>query len=651
MKDKIIEGYIRDFREDFEFQGDTESEIFEKFSNYCILSKIHNESFDPDIISVGGTHDTGLDGIAILVNEHIVTSIEDVDFFKKSLKRLDVQFVFLQSKESPKFEMGEISKFIFGVKNFFKDTNSLKVNEKVKKLQTIKDFIYESSIDMDVNPICSMFYITTGEWKNDQNVSAVIEEGEDDLKKTNLFSKVYLDPIDSEKIKNIYRSLRQKVLKEITFEKHTILPKIDKVRTAYIGILPCSEYIELISDSDGNINKQLFYDNVRDFQGHNPVNRDIEQTVKDKDQSSYFSLMNNGITIVAKSVNQTGDSFKIKDFQIVNGCQTSHILHLNRTLVHENLNIPIKLIVTEDNEITNQIIVATNTQTEVKREAFESLEPFHKKLEEFYISLRKDSDLQLYYERRSKQYEFQPSIKKYQVISLSIQVNCFLAMFLNGPHSTHRYYGNILSQNRSQIFNESHSLFPYYVSAYVLQSLENLFSKRQIPNKYKEFKYHLLLIYRLQNEKNVPPPLNSKKIDNYCKQLLDTMQDKDKVEKSFKEACNVLDQALKKSEFTSYDSSRRKVFTDSLEDISKQCSQTPCKKSIASTERNNGVVDWFSDVRGYGFINTNDGNSFFVHFRDIQGEGYKTLHQGDSVSFIGIASEKGLQAQDVKLIQ
>jgi CspA family cold shock protein len=149
----------------------------------------------------------------------------------------------------------------------------------------------------------------------------------------------------------------------------------------------------------------------------------------------------------------------------------------------------------------------------------------------------------------------------------------------------------------------------------------------------------------------VPPPLNSKKIDNYCKQLLDTMQDKDKVEKSFKEACNVLDQALKKSEFTSYDSSRRKVFTDSLEDISKQCSQTPCKKSIASTERNNGVVDWFSDVRGYGFINTNDGNSFFVHFRDIQGEGYKTLHQGDSVSFIGIASEKGLQAQDVKLIQ
>lgn len=651
MKDKIIEGYIRDFREDFEFQADTESEIFEKFSNYCILSKIHNESFDPDIISVGGTHDTGLDGIAILVNEHIVTSIDDVNFFKKSLRRLDVQFVFLQSKESPKFEMGEISKFIFGVKNFFKDTNSLKVNEKVKKLQAIKDFIYESSIDMDVNPVCSMYYITTGEWKNDQNVRAVIEEGENDLKKTNLFSKVYLDPIDSEKLKNIYRSLRQKVLKEITFEKNTILPKIDKVRTAYIGILPCAEYIELISDSDGNINKQLFYDNVRDFQGHNPVNRDIEHTVKDKDQSSYFSLMNNGITIVAKSVNQTGDSFKIKDFQIVNGCQTSHILHLNKSSIHENLSIPIKLIVTEDNEITNQIIVATNTQTEVKREAFESLEPFHKKLEEFYMSLRKDADLQLYYERRSKQYEFQPTIKKYQVISLSIQVNCFLAMFLNGPHSTHRYYGNILSQNRSQIFNESHSLYPYYVSAYTLQSLEPLFSKRKISNKYKEFKYHLLLIYRLKNEQNFPPPLNSKKIDNYCKQLLDTLQDKAKVEKSFKEACNVIDQALKKSEFSSQDSSRRKVFTDSLEDIAKKCSQTPCEKSIARTERKNGEVDWFSDVRGYGFIKTKDGISYFVHFKDIQGEGYKTLNQGETVSFIGIASEKGLQAQDVKLIQ
>lgn len=61
--------------------------------------------------------------------------------------------------------------------------------------------------------------------------------------------------------------------------------------------------------------------------------------------------------------------------------------------------------------------------------------------------------------------------------------------------------------------------------------------------------------------------------------------------------------------------------------------------------------DYSSDVRGYGFINTNDGNSYFVHFSEINGEGYKTLHQGDAVSFIGIASERGLQAQDVKLTQ
>lgn len=649
MKDKIIDGYIIDFSEEFELHGDNESEVFEKFVNFCILSKLHNESFDPKEICVGGSFDTGLDGIAILVNDHIVTSTTDVDFFKKSLRRLDVQFVFLQSKQSPKFEMGEISKFIFGVKNFFKDSSSLQTNEKIKKILAIKEYIYKSSIDMDVNPKCSMFYVTTGEWKGDQNITAIVAEGVDDLKRTNLFSDVNFNPIDSDKIKSIYRSLRQKVVKEIIFEKHTILPKIEKIKTAYIGILPVSEFIVLISDSDGNMNKQLFYDNVRDFQGHNPVNKEIEKTVQDEIHSSYFQLMNNGITVVAKSVNQTGDSFTIKDFQIVNGCQTSHIIFLNKDTISDRLYLPIKLIVTEDNEITNQIVIATNSQTEIKREAFESLAPLHKKLEEFYVSIEKKSEHKLYYERRSKQYEFQPTIKKHQVISLTLQVKSFLAMFLNGPHSTHRYYGNILSLNRSQIFNESHELYPYYVSAFAFYSLEKLFINKTISNKYRELKYHLLLAFRLIFEIRTPPPLNSKKMNDYCEELMKILKDPVKVKQGFLEASKLMDKALKKSSYSVYESSRRKFFTDSLETLSRKCTEEPCGKSIASTERKNGVVDWFSDTRGYGFVLADDNESYFVHFKEIQGDGYKTLNEGDSVSFIGVNTEKGFQAQNVIL--
>ena len=69
----------------------------------------------------------------------------------------------------------------------------------------------------------------------------------------------------------------------------------------------------------------------------------------------------------------------------------------------------------------------------------------------------------LYYERRSKQYEHL-AIRRERIISLAVQVKCFLAMFLNEPHSTHRYYGELLSAYRNRLFRESHSPIPYYVS-------------------------------------------------------------------------------------------------------------------------------------------------------------------------------------------
>lgn len=99
-----------------------------------------------------------------------------------------------------------------------------------------------------------------------------------------------------------------------------------------------------------------------------------------------FVLLNNGITIVAKNANKVVTAFKISDFQIVNGCQTSHILFYGKDKITDSLIYQIKLIITDDSEVINRVIKATNQQTEVKREAFETLTPFHKSLEEFYLS-------------------------------------------------------------------------------------------------------------------------------------------------------------------------------------------------------------------------------------------------------------------------
>ena len=60
-----------------------------------------------------------------------------------------------------------------------------------------------------------------------------------------------------------------------------------------------------------------------------------------------------------------------------------------------------------------------------------------------------------------------------------------------------------------------------------------------------------------------------------------------------------------------------------------------------------GTVKWFSESKGYGFITADEGKDVFVHFSAIQGEGFKTLNEGQKVSFDVVNGEKGPQAANV----
>ena len=64
-----------------------------------------------------------------------------------------------------------------------------------------------------------------------------------------------------------------------------------------------------------------------------------------------------------------------------------------------------------------------------------------------------------------------------------------------------------------------------------------------------------------------------------------------------------------------------------------------------------GKVKWFNDQKGYGFIAKDDGSGdVFVHYSNIQNEGYKTLKEGDAVEFDVIDSDKGPKAANVKKV-
>jgi len=60
-----------------------------------------------------------------------------------------------------------------------------------------------------------------------------------------------------------------------------------------------------------------------------------------------------------------------------------------------------------------------------------------------------------------------------------------------------------------------------------------------------------------------------------------------------------------------------------------------------------GTVKWFNEKRGYGFISTPDGADVFVHYSNVSGDGFRTLSEGDRVSFDLVESDKGLRAQNV----
>lgn len=65
------------------------------------------------------------------------------------------------------------------------------------------------------------------------------------------------------------------------------------------------------------------------------------------------------------------------------------------------------------------------------------------------------------------------------------------------------------------------------------------------------------------------------------------------------------------------------------------------------SDRVTGTVKWFNNAKGFGFITQEQGDDVFVHFRSIQGDGYKTLDEGQNVEFSLSEGPKGLQAEDV----
>lgn len=571
----IINAKFKRFREKMELTNIADGVAFEQFVNHTILTAHQPDAFNGDNelfekVNVGGTKDMGIDGIAIKLNGLFIRDIDEARDLTKRLPRISIEFIFIQSKYKSNFDKGEFNNFSDGVREFLSEKQKQPVSDEIKELIKIKEFLISENavFKWDDNPSVRLYYVVMGKWHNSQHQLALADTFKEDILALNTYKEPLIHFVDHDGFKSILDSNENNFEVVINSIDTMPLTSVDLVDNSCVLLCYASELKKILTTPDGLIRKSLFDDNVRDYQGDNSINTEISNTIQTEPQK--FALLNNGITIVCEKYTPSNRQITLRNPQIVNGCQTSHVIFHNASdnEVLSKVPIVIKLISTSDSEITNQIVRGTNRQNIVYDEAFEATKKFHKDLEDFINALSPEYE-RFYYERRSKQYDHNPSISHFQKLNLRIIIQSFIGMFVNEPHISHRHESKLLELYSNLVFQDYQSKLPYFTSALAFYKLEKLFRANAINKKsFYSFRTHLLMIFR-EITGGSRPNINVEKIANEHSQIvLSYLKNEDKCRQKFIEASEIFEQArqhwinvLKRDQFGIKDN---KDFTDLL---------------------------------------------------------------------------------------
>jgi hypothetical protein len=535
--DRVSESLLTEFSNDRGIAQLEEDKRFEHFVSFITIGRHYSETFDTEDILVGAA--TGIDGIAVIVNGTLITDVESLEEIDGA-NEFDVTFVFVQADRGPSFDAAKIGNFGFAVTDFFSAQPTLPRNKEVSAYAEIMAALYKRSTKFKRgNPACRLYFATTGTWVGDQLLEGRRKAVVDDLIATNLFREVTFTPLGAEGIQKLYRQTKNAIEREFIFENRVTIPDVPGVTQAYLGFLPVPELLKIVTDDNGEMMGSLFYSNPRDWQDYNEVNSEIKNTLE-SDSKSRFVLMNNGITIIARDVRPTGNKFVIEEYQIVNGCQTSHVLFEQADKSDKSVAVPVRLIGTQDENVINAIIRATNRQTQVTEDQFFALQEFPKQLEQFFQAF--PTQQRRYYERRSRQYD-RLTIEKTRVITQPNVIKAFAAMFLQEAHRTTRNYSALKDKVGKEIFGKGHRMEPYYTSAFAFYKLEYLFRSGKLEPKYKPARFHILLAVRLLGNPAPLPRLNAGEMEKYCEPILTALWDSTKCDELIGRAAAIVDAA------------------------------------------------------------------------------------------------------------
>jgi hypothetical protein len=202
----------------------------------------------------------------------------------------------------------------------------------------------------------------------------------------------------------------------------------DSMGNAWVCLVPVPNYVEFITEEDGQRREYLLAPNVRNYLGQKGVNAEIQETLIG-DQDREFWWLNNGITIVATKINPSTRDLVLENPRIVNGLQTSRELHnysKARAIDQDRRHVLVRIIEVTERDLFNKILKTTNRQARIANAYFHSTEDIHGLIELAFPKFG------LYYERFKNQY-YDEKKPKNQIVTLPYLLQALIAIVLGRP--------------------------------------------------------------------------------------------------------------------------------------------------------------------------------------------------------------------------
>ena len=247
-------------------------------------------------------------------------------------------------------------------------------------------------------------------------------------------------------------------------------------------------------------------------------------------------ILNNGITIISRDVSYRGTVFTIKDFQIVNGCQTSNVLFENEDKLTDSVVLTAKIVEATDPDVIAGIVRATNSQSKVDETSFLSLRPISRQIESYFLARHSEvpNDPQLFVERRQGQYRNQEMTQS-RIFTLKDIFKATTAFWFDRPDLASRYPTEMYKELPILLETKNKEII-YFTATTALYRFGLLTAgNRKISTDFWRTRWHLLMCLKYLTNRGTPPNINQRKSEDYCNTILKRLNDENGL-KLFEEA-------------------------------------------------------------------------------------------------------------------